>query len=109
MNRGSTPGSSSPARSATAAAVVARVVGDARANEAVLLAAVIIAGTAVNLFLLRRARRRSISIASSSPRPSIRSACACVGEDVAPARAVDLRPGEEVLVEAGKLVRLTRA
>jgi Cu+-exporting ATPase len=89
---------------AVAAAVIARVVNDARANDAVLLSAVIVGGTAVNLFLLRRARRPLDLYREQLSAALDRDCVRVVGEDVAPARALDLRPGEEVLVEAGQLV-----
>ncbi len=89
---------------AVSAAVIARVVGDARTNEAVLLSAVIVAGTAANLFLLRRARRPLDLDRERLSAALDRDCVRVVGEDVAPARALDLRPGEEVLVAANELV-----
>lgn len=88
---------------AVTAAIVARTLGDPRTNEAVLLALVIVAGTAINLFLLRRARRPFDVEREKLSAVLDRECLRVVGEDVAPARAEDLRPGEEVLVEAGKL------
>jgi P-type Cu+ transporter len=89
---------------AAAAALVARLMGDPRASSAVTLAGLIIASTAAGVWLTLRARR-SVEL----ERDRIAGELDCVGhrvvgDDVVSARAADLRPGEEIVVEAGEVV-----
>jgi cation transport ATPase len=89
---------------AVIAAIVALSTSDSRTNEAVFLAGVIVTSTAVSIWLLRRARR-PLDLARERLQEALSGDCArVVGDELAEARAIDLRPGEEIVVENGETV-----
>ncbi|HSU39992.1 MAG TPA: hypothetical protein VLJ38_10495, partial [Polyangiaceae bacterium] len=80
------------------------VLGDARAADAALLTSVIVCLGALSVALLRRARRpidaareRLVAVMSTVSRR-------VVDDGTVEAHALDLRPGEEILVEAGDVI-----
>ena len=89
---------------ATLVAIVTRATGDARAGDAVTLAALIVACSAASALLMRRASRpfeeERLRIVTELDQPTHRVA----GNEVTTARAADLRPGEEMVIEAGEIV-----
>ncbi len=89
---------------AVIAAIFALASTDPRTNEAVFLASIIVLSTAMSLWLLRRARK-PLDAVREQIQAALDSACwRVVGDEVAEARAIDLRPGEELLIESGELV-----
>src|SRR3970282_709421 len=78
--------------------------GEPRTGEAITLAALIVASSAVSAALMRRAsrplgqERQRITSELDQPGPRV------ADTDVTPARAADLRPGEEIVIEAGETV-----
>jgi cation transport ATPase len=89
---------------AAAAALGARVLGHAHTSQALTLAGVVIACVAATVWVMQRARRafdvEREHIAAELDQPGHR----VVGDEVVEARAADLRPGEEIVVEAGETV-----
>lgn len=85
-------------------AVVASVLEDEHAPSAATLTAIIIALSALSVWLVRRARRpietERAHIASMLEQTTQR----IVGEEIAPVRSRDLRPGEEIVIENGQIV-----
>jgi P-type Cu+ transporter len=80
------------------------LLGDARAYEATTLTSVILIGAAFGTFLLRRGRR-PIDAERDALAAAVDGPCRrVVGEEVVEAQSADLRPGEEILVEAGEVV-----
>jgi P-type E1-E2 ATPase len=80
------------------------LLGDARASEAATLTSVILLGATLGTYLLRRARR-PIDSERDALLAAVDGPCRrVVGEEVAAGRSADLRPGEEILVEAGDVV-----
>jgi len=89
---------------ATLTALAALVLASPKAPAAISLAGLVVAVTAIVIWLVARARRpldaeREV-ILSALQQPAHR----VVGEDMAPARALDLRPGEEIVIEPGESV-----
>jgi cation transport ATPase len=89
---------------AVAVAVFAYATSAEQTSVAITLAALIVAGAAASAVSVRRVAlplelEREL-IAHELDGPSRR----IVGEEVAPARSLDLRPGEEIIVEAGEVV-----
>jgi Cu+-exporting ATPase len=89
---------------ATVAAAIAWTAAAEQLDTVQTFAAVVVATTAAGTWLMRRGRRsielERETIASALEQRSRR----VVGEEVAPARAADLRPGEEIVVERGEIV-----
>ncbi|HVJ16559.1 MAG TPA: HAD family hydrolase [Polyangiaceae bacterium] len=86
------------------AAIVALSTSDPRTNEAIFLAGVIVTSNATSTWLLRKARR-PLDLARERLHLALDGDCSrVVGDDLAEARAIDLRPGEELLVESGETV-----
>ncbi len=82
----------------------ALLLGDPRTSDAALLTAVVVALGALSTALLRRARR-PIDLAREGLVAALDTESRRVVEDgTIPARARDLRPGEEILVEPGDTV-----
>jgi Cu+-exporting ATPase len=82
----------------------ALLVGDARTAEAATLTSFVVALAALSTLLLRRARR-PLDAAREEISRALDTNCRRVVEDgTVPARALDLRPGEEILVEPGDTV-----
>jgi Cu+-exporting ATPase len=80
------------------------LLGDPRAADAALLTSIIVCLAALSVALLRRARRpleaareRLVDVMSTTSRR-------VVDDGTVEAMALDLRPGEEILVEAGDIV-----
>ena len=85
-------------------AAAARLSGDPRTDTAATLAGLVTASVAGTVWLMQQARRPV-----DNQRTQIRDALShvarrVVGDEAANAAATDLRPGEEILVEAGDLV-----
>jgi len=89
---------------AAAAAIGLRISGKPEAESAVSLAGVIAVSAALSLLLVRRARRpldlERLRLQTELDRTANRIVA---GGEVAQTRAADLRPGEEIIVEAGEL------
>jgi len=88
----------------SALALGARLLSDPHTGSAITVASVVIAGSAASAAAMRRARRpidaeRQL-IASALDKPCHR----VVSEELVSARASDLRPGEEIVVESGESV-----
>jgi Cu+-exporting ATPase len=80
------------------------LLGDARASDAALLTSVIVCLAALSVALLRRARR-PLDAARERLLTVMTGSCRRVVEDgTVEAHALDLRPGEEILVEAGDVI-----
>lgn len=88
----------------SAVALGFRLLDEPRTGSAITLAAVLIAVSAAGAAAMRRARRHidteRVQLASDLDKPCHR----VVGDDLVSARAADLRPGEEIVVEAGEYV-----
>ena len=87
-----------------ALAVGARLLSDAHTGSAITVASVVIAGSAASAAAMRRARlpleaERQL-IVNELDKPCHR----VVAEELVGARAADLRPGEEIVVESGESV-----
>ncbi|MCB9580424.1 MAG: cation-translocating P-type ATPase [Polyangiaceae bacterium] len=88
----------------TLAAIVARITDAARAPSAITLAGVVVACIAGGVWLVQRARRpvdaerEHIALELDAPTHRV------IADEIAEVRAVDLRPGEEIVVEAGETV-----
>ncbi|MEO8900126.1 MAG: HAD family hydrolase [Polyangiaceae bacterium] len=89
---------------ASALALGSRLFADPHTGSAITLAAVIIGGTAASAGAIRRARqaleteREQIAVDLDKPCHRV------VGDELVSARAADLRPGEEIVVESGETV-----
>jgi cation transport ATPase len=80
------------------------LLGDPRATDAVLLTSIIVCLLALSVALLRRARR-PLDVARERLAYVMTTKSRRVVEDgTVEAQALDLRPGEEILVEAGDVV-----
>ncbi|MEI9938156.1 MAG: HAD family hydrolase [Pseudomonadota bacterium] len=88
----------------SALALGARLISDPHTGSAITVASVVIAGSAASAAAVRRARRpieaERQQIASALDKPCHR----VVSEELVSARASDLRPGEEIVVESGESV-----
>ncbi|HEY3255977.1 MAG TPA: hypothetical protein VGJ91_18590, partial [Polyangiaceae bacterium] len=88
----------------SALALGARLLSDPHTGTAITVASVVIAGSAASAAAMRRARRpidaerRLIESALDKPCHRV------VAEELVSARASDLRPGEEIVVESGESV-----
>ncbi|MFO0564264.1 MAG: HAD family hydrolase [Polyangiaceae bacterium] len=84
-------------------AISARVASAKEASAAATLAGIVLASVAGGVWLARRARRpldaEREAIAGALSRPGRR----VIGDDTASVRALDLRPGEEIVVEPGEV------
>jgi len=88
----------------SALALGARLLSDPHTGAAITVASVVIAGSAASAAAMRRARRpieaeRELIVAELD-KPCQR----VVAEELVSARAADLRPGEEIVVESGETV-----
>lgn len=89
---------------ASAIALGFRLFSEPRTGSAITLAAVLIAVSAASAAALRRARR-PIDAERRQLASELDKAChRVVGDELVSARAADLRPGEEIVVEAGEFV-----
>lgn len=87
-----------------AVAAGAYLAGLPETSSAISLAALIVATTAAALVLTRRTRR-SVDAERELMAAELDGPCRRVlGDELADARASDLRPGEEILIEAGEIV-----
>ncbi|HWZ90829.1 MAG TPA: hypothetical protein VNW92_18335, partial [Polyangiaceae bacterium] len=93
-----------PPLSASAVALGLRLLSDPHTGSAITLASVVIAGCAASAAAMRRARRpldlERAHITAELDKPCHR----VVGDELVSARAADLRPGEEIVVENGESV-----
>jgi len=80
------------------------LVGDPRASDAALLTSVIVCLSALSVALVRRARRPLDAAREHLAAVLNGTARRVVDEGTVEAQAVDLRPGEEILIEAGDVV-----
>ncbi|HEU5073747.1 MAG TPA: HAD family hydrolase, partial [Polyangiaceae bacterium] len=89
---------------ATLTAVAGTLLEEPLVQSAITLSAVIVGMLALSLWLVRRARRpidaERAQIAALLEHKSQR----IIGEEIAPVRARDLRPGEEIVVDDGEIV-----
>lgn len=80
------------------------LLSDPRASDAATLTSLVVLASALTTALLRRARR-PIEVARDEIALALNGNCRRVVEDGAvEARAIDVRPGEEILIEAGDVV-----
>lgn len=89
---------------ATAAAITARVAHAPELSSLLTLGGIVILAVAANVWLVRRARRTIEAERVEIQVALAQGAHRVVGEDVVNVRASDLRPGEEIVIEAGELV-----
>ncbi len=89
---------------ASVAAIAGRLTADPEASSATTLAGLIVASTAGGVSLLQRARRPLDEQRRVIAEALDISARRVLGDDTDDARARDLRPGEEILIETGELV-----
>ena len=87
---------------ASAVALGTKLLGDAHSGSAISLAAVIIAGTAASAAAMRRARRPYDIERQHLLRELDQPCHRVVGDELVEARAADLRPGEEIVIENGE-------
>jgi len=89
---------------ATLTAIAGTLLDEPLVQSAITLSAVIVGLLALSLWLVRRARRpidaERAQIAALLEHKSQR----VVGEEIAPVRARDLRPGEEIVVDDGEII-----
>ncbi len=85
-------------------ALAAYVTASHFTGRAVTLAALIVASTAASVLLLRRSRRGIDTERQQMMRDLDGPGRRVVGDEVVLARAPDLRPGEEIVLEAGDVV-----
>jgi len=89
---------------ATLTAIAGTLLEEPLVQSAITLSAVIVGMLALSLWLVRRARRpidaERAQIAALLEHKSQR----VVGEEIAPVRARDLRPGEEIVVDDGEII-----
>ena len=93
-----------PAVVAGAVAVWARVSGHAAADEAAVLTGLIVVSTGTSIQLIEQVRREPLSIIKSFRDALEAPARRVVPGGYAIAAASTLRPGEEVLIDAGEMV-----
>ncbi|HWA75834.1 MAG TPA: HAD family hydrolase [Polyangiaceae bacterium] len=85
-------------------AICAYITASRVTSSAVTLAAFVVASTAIGVLLARRARR-PIDEERQLILQELDGACRrVVGDDVVDTRSIDLRPGEEIVLEAGDVV-----
>ena len=89
---------------ASAIALGSRLFSDAHTGTAITLASVIIAGTAASAAAMRRARRPFDSEREQIAAELDKAVHRVVGDELVSARAADLRPGEEIVIESGEYV-----
>jgi cation transport ATPase len=89
---------------ATLAAIVARVVGHRLTGQAITLAGLVSISASLAVWLVSRARRALDAEREQLAEALNGDAHRVVGDEMIPARANDLRPGEEVVVESGEIV-----
>jgi cation transport ATPase len=89
---------------ATLAAVAARVTGHRLTGQAITLAGLVVASTALSVWLVLRARRPLDAELEQLAEALESTGHRVVGDEVVPARAADLRPGEEIVIEPGETV-----
>lgn len=85
-------------------ALAARAANAKEGNAAATLAGIVLASVAGGIWLARRARRpldlEREAIAEALSHPGRR----VIGDDTATVRALDLRPGEEIVIEPGEVI-----
>ncbi len=89
---------------ASGIAVGFRLLSEPHTSSAATLAAVIIAGTAAGAAGMRRARQPLDAERAHIAGELDKAVHRVVGDELVSARAADLRPGEEIVVENGELV-----
>jgi P-type Cu+ transporter len=89
---------------AAGAAFVARVLGLPHTSGAITLSGVVTAACAVSVWLMHRARRPGDAEREQILEALNGDAHRVIGDEVVATRARDLRPGEEIVVEAGESV-----
>ena len=88
----------------SALALGARLLSEPHTGTAITVASVIIAGSACSAAAMRRARRPIDAERQHIALELDKTCHRVVGDDLVSARAADLRPGEEIVVEAGESV-----
>lgn len=88
----------------SALALGARFLSDPHTGSAITVAAVIVAGSATSAAAMRRARRPIDAERQHIARELDGAVHRVVGDELVSARAGDLRPGEEIVIESGELV-----
>jgi P-type Cu+ transporter len=89
---------------AGAAALTALVLGDVRTGSALTLAGLVTAMSAGAVWAMARARRPLDAECEQIEATLAQSAHRVIGDETVSARAIDLRPGEEIVVEPGETV-----
>lgn len=89
---------------ATVLAATARILGAEQAGELLTLAAVVVAGAAASVWLVLDGRRPLEAAREEMARTLDGEAKRVVGDQTVQARAEDLRPGEEIIIEPGQVV-----
>lgn len=89
---------------ATALATAARVSSSPHASEAITLGSLIVALAASAVLLVRRSRQPLDAERALITSELDQTCQRVVGEDLVEARAQDLRPGEELVIDAGHVV-----
>ncbi len=89
---------------ASALALGSRLFSDPHTGSAITLASVIVAGTAASAAAMRRARRPFDSERERIAAELDSAVHRVVGDELVSARAADLRPGEEIVIESGECV-----
>jgi Cu+-exporting ATPase len=89
---------------AVSAAALARVLGHRLTGQAITLAGLVLVSAALSVWLVSRARRELDAEREQLKESLENTAHRVVGDEVVAARAADLRPGEEIVVEAGETV-----
>jgi cation transport ATPase len=89
---------------ASALSLGSRLFSDPHTGTAITLASVIIAGTAASAAAMRRARRPFDSERERIAAELDSAVHRVVGDELVSARAADLRPGEEIVIESGECV-----
>jgi cation transport ATPase len=87
---------------ASALALGSRLFSDPHTGTAITLASVIIAGTAASAAAMQRARRPFDSERERIAAELDKTVHRVVGDELVSARAADLRPGEEIVIESGE-------
>jgi cation transport ATPase len=86
------------------AAIFATIAAHPKCGSAIALAGLIVFSTAATVWLMQRARRGIEAERQAMALELNRSAHRVVGGELTSARATDLRPGEEIIVEASEIV-----
>lgn len=89
---------------AAISALAARAVGHPKTSGAVSFAGLVVFSVAASVWLMQRARRTVQAERESLLADLNQTAHRVIGGDVVSARATDLRPGEEIIVEASETV-----